>query len=322
MPLVKRSNFYRRPWFLLNAHMETIIPSIFFKIDNDPYSRERLEMDDGDFLDLDWIKSMHNRRLLIISHGLEGSSERYYVKRPAIYFSQSGWDVLAWNCRSCSGVMNRLPRFYHHGDTDDLARVVDQALSKNYDSVVLMGFSMGGSMSIKYLGERNPDPSVSGAITFSVPCDLKDSSDQLEKNGNAIYRKRFLSKLRVKMQTKAVSHPDHIDVEGIDDVRDFDTFHERFTAPLHGFDSVSDFFTQATCGPYLESLSRPVLVGNALNDPLLGPACYPFEAAKRSKQLFLETPRSGGHVGFTMKGTAYSWMELRAETFIDEIISR
>ena len=117
---------------------------------------------------------------MIITHGLEGDSARHYVIRTADYFSQRGWDIIAWNCRSCSGEMNRLPRLYHHGDTVDLGFVVDLSLGLGYDSIVLVGTSMGGSMSLKYLGEADRNRRIKGAITFSVPCNLKDSSDALK----------------------------------------------------------------------------------------------------------------------------------------------
>lgn len=140
---------------MVNRHMETIIPSMFFKVDDIIYDRERLELSDGDFLDLDWLTGKKKKEnLIVLSHGLEGSSDRYYIKRAARYFHERGWDILAWNCRSCSGEMNRLPRFYHHGDTEDLSKVIDHVLKSSYKKVILIGYSMGGSMSLKYLGEE------------------------------------------------------------------------------------------------------------------------------------------------------------------------
>lgn len=318
MPIVKRSSYTRRPFYMLNGHMETIIPSMFFKVQGKPYKRERLELGDGDFLDLDWLRE-GSTRLLILSHGLEGSSDRYYVRRTASYFHDLGWDILAWNCRSCSGEMNRLPRFYHHGDTDDLASVVDHALqTADYTNAVLMGYSMGGSMSIKYLGEsRERDDRIRGAVTFSVPVNLKDSAVQIERRENRIYEKRFLGKLKEKITMKAKMFPDQVSAQGLDQLSDFETFHERYTVPLHNFSDIDDFYDKATCDKYLDQISKPVLIANASNDPMLGDACYPQEMASHLSHIHLEIPRYGGHVGFSIHGSPYSWMEVRAEEFIN-----
>ena len=175
MPIIDHSN-YKRPFYLFNQHLETIIPSMFRKIKGVEYQRERIDLEDGDFLDLDWVKDGHGR-LVIISHGLEGSSNRHYVKGMAKLFNRNEWDVLAWNCRTCSGEMNRTARFYHHGATDDFKSVVDHAVSLNkYQTIVLIGISMGGSLTLKYLGENEVFPeALLCATVFSVPCNLKSS---------------------------------------------------------------------------------------------------------------------------------------------------
>lgn len=295
--------------------METVIPSMFYKIEGVDYTRERLELEDGDFLDLDWLGTDKDK-LIIITHGLEGNSERHYVMRPAKLFVENGWRALAWNCRSCSGEMNRLPRFYHHGDTEDLASVVDHAITKGFKTIVLMGLSMGGSMSLKYLGESRDRPeAIKGAVTFSVPCNLKDSAIQLKVKGNGLYEKRFLNKLKKKIFLKAETH-EGLDIEGLESMTDFDEFHKKYTVPLHGFESLEDFFQQATCDRYLPNVKYPVLIGNAANDPLLGGGCYPIDIANQSEYVHLEMPKVGGHVGFTLKGEPYSWMDYRALEFV------
>lgn len=316
MPIINSTGYSNRPWFLFNKHLETVVPSMFFKINDINYRRERLELEDGDFLDLDWLGKVEDK-LIIITHGLEGNSERHYVQRPAKLFVENGWRALAWNCRSCSGEMNRLPRFYHHGDTDDLSMVVDHAVAKGFKTIVLMGLSMGGSMSLKYLGEPRKRPTeVKGAVTFSVPCNLKDSAVQLKVKGNGLYEKRFLNKLKKKILLKAEKH-EGVDSTGLDTMTDFDEFHKRYTVPLHGFKSLEDFFQQATCDQYLPEVKYPVLIGNAANDPLLGTDCYPVAIAKQSEYVHLQIPRVGGHVGFTIKGDAYSWMDYRALEFVN-----
>lgn len=143
MPIIDTQKSFTPPLLQWNGHIQTIIPSIKRTIEGS-YVRERIILSDGDFLDLDWKKTGSNR-LVIITHGLEGSSERHYVKAPAKLLSQNGFDVLAWNCRSCSGELNHTPTLYHHGDIKDISEVVQYGLSQGkYDSFDLVGFSMGG----------------------------------------------------------------------------------------------------------------------------------------------------------------------------------
>ncbi|MEJ0057753.1 MAG: alpha/beta fold hydrolase [Bacteroidota bacterium] len=232
MPLISDSK-YRPPLLLFNGHLETIVPSTFRKI-NAAYQRERLELSDGDFVDLDWMQSGSNK-LIIISHGLEGSSDRHYSKGMAKYFSSRGWDALAWNCRSCSGEMNRLPRFYHHGATEDLKEVIEHAIQQNkYDTIVLAGISMGGSLSLKYLGENSQrlPKEVKGGVAFSVPCHLGSSAKELDKPGKKFYLDRFLKKLGVKIKIKSEKFPELISYKGFEKIRSFEEFDNRYTAPL------------------------------------------------------------------------------------------
>ena len=294
-----------------------MIPSMFFKVKDVQPRRERLELPDGDFIDLDWHGDDPNR-LVIITHGLEGNSDRHYVQRPARLFVENDWSAIAWNCRSCSGEMNRLPRFYHHGDTPDLSAVIDHAVAKGFQTIVLMGLSMGGSMSLKYLGEARERPEqVKGAMTFSVPCSLKDSAVQIKAKGNRLYEKRFLEKLKKKIALKSEVH-DELDATGLEQIHDFDEFHERYTVPLHGFDSLEDFYVKATCDQFFPDMRYPVLIGNALNDPMLGPDCYPTKIARDSPYVHLEMPALGGHVSFTIPGEDYSWMDYRALEFAQQ----
>jgi uncharacterized protein len=319
VPLI--SSRYRAPYYLRNGHLATVLPSVFRKVGGVSYTPHRLELSDGDFLDLGLLLG-GNSRCLVISHGLEGSADRHYVMGMAQYFYARGWDVVAWNCRSCSGEMNRLPRFYHHGATEDLADVVDYVLQTDrYRQVALSGFSMGGSLSLKYLGERGGDVplEVVGSVVFSVPCHLKSSVEELAKRKNGFYRKRFLNKLRKKVEAKAAMFPGVISAEDFDAIRYFPEFDNRYTAPLHGFADADDFYASASALRYMPAIQRPVLLVNALNDPFLPPVCYPKELAKDHPHIYLETPRYGGHVGFSLTGIQDSWMEVRAMEFLEEI---
>ncbi len=320
MPIVK-SNYKGSPFYLINGHFETIIPSLFFRVHGVSYERERLELCDGDFLDLDWIKN-ENKRLMVLSHGLEGSSDRHYVLRPAKLFSQKGWDILAWNNRSCSGEMNRLPRFYHHGATEDISAVIDHGLAQGYEEVVLVGFSMGGGMQQKYLGEREVDGRIKGAISFSVPCNVLDSAIELGKKGNRFYERRFISKLRTKILKKAESIPLPIDVEELKSAKTFSEFDGAFTLKIHSeYKDSLDFYKKITSDQYLPNIKVPLLIVNAKNDPMLGDKCYPSSIAEKSKNIYLEVTETGGHVGYTLpRRKEYSYMEERIDWFSNEVI--
>ena len=312
---------YRHVPYLTNGHLETIVPSAFRKIKGVLYQRQRLELDDGDFLDLDWLvnKDKAIKKLVIISHGLEGSSERHYGRGMSKYFHNRGWDVLAWNCRSCSGELNRLPRFYHHGDTADLQRVIDEAFRKEYDHVALIGFSMGGSFSMKYLGERGAavDPRIKGGVGFSVPCSLGSSAAELDKPSRSFYRNRFLRKLGKKILAKSFIYPEKLSYEGYENIKTFKQFDDRYTASLHGFRDANDFYTKSSCDQYLKNIAIPALIVNAANDPFLTPGCYPRDIAKDHKYLDLEIPLRGGHVGFPLLNTEENYMERRAYEFFN-----
>ncbi len=319
MPIIK-SKYHRRPWYFFNGHFETIIPSLFYDVGGVPYERERLELADGDFLDLDWIKKGH-RRLIVLSHGLEGSADRHYIKRPAQYFSNKGWDILAWNNRSCSGEMNRLPRFYHHGATEDIAAVIDRGLKEEYEEIILMGYSMGAGMQQKYLGEREPDERIIGAVSFSVPCNVQNSADMLKIGAGRIYENRFISKLKEKILEKSRHIDIPVDLDVIKDVRNFQEFDEAFTLKIHTeYRDASDFYARITSDQFLPNIKVPLLIVNALNDPMLGDPCYPTELAEKSSNIFLEMPKRGGHVGFTIPKNQWSYMEYAAEAFIEEVI--
>ena len=315
MPLLTASAYHPAAW-LANGHLQTIAASVLRRVADVHYQRERLELPDGDFLDLDWswAGAAPGGRLGIISHGLEGDSNRPYVRGMARALNQAGFDALAWNYRGCGGETNRLLRAYHLGDTDDLAAVIAHAVdAKKYPEVFLTGFSAGGNVTLKYLGE-NParvPAAVRRAAVFSVPTDLKASSLHISRWQNRVYLRRFMHSLRQKMRAKAAHLPGQLDLSALDELRDFPQFDARYTAPLHGFASADDYYAQAASGQYLVGIRVPTLLVNALNDPFLPPSCYPREAARANPCFYLETPAAGGHVGFNDNGPAGSYYSER-----------
>jgi len=328
MPLVAQSH-YQPPFYLFNGHLQTIVPSLWRTVPDVRYEPERLELPDGDFLDLYWSRLPAMRptdTLVIASHGLEGDAHRPYIRGMVRALNRAGFDALAWNYRSCGGEMNRLLRSYHLGDTDDLHRVITHALaSGRYQRVYLTGFSAGGNVTLKYLGE-NPDrvpPQVQRAAVFSVPTDLRASSIHIARPQNRVYLRRFLKSLRQKIRAKAELMPDQVDVSGIDSLRDFPQFDNRYTAPMHGFASADAYYAHASSGQYLAGIRIPTLVVNAENDPFLPPSCFPRDVAAASQFVFLEIPPAGGHVGFpegSPDGEYYS--ERRAVEFLTAEVPR
>ena len=312
------------PLWLRNGHLQTMWPTLFRRLETGPDICERLTTPDDDFLDLDWYQRGH-KRLLIISHGLEGFSRRPYMLGMVEAALGAGWDALAWNFRSCSGEMNRQPRFYHSGATVDLDTVVRRALSDGaeYDSIALAGFSMGGNITLVYLGQqgRELDSRIVGATVFSVPCDLAGSADQLALPANRIYMRRFMNELRSKMKDKHRLYPDLIDLEGIESMRNFHQFDNRYTAPLHGFKDAEDYWYQCSSRRFIGEIQVPALIVNAQDDPFLSPASYPEKEVAGNPRVKLETPRHGGHVGFVSRdGNGLYWSERRAMAFLNSVV--
>lgn len=318
MPILSPPS-YQPPLLQFNGHLQSIYPSIFRKVPFVYARRERLDLPDGDFVDLDWsVAKKASNKLVIVTHGLEGDSTRHYVTGMAKIFSENGYDALGWNCRSCSGEMNRLVRFYHHGDANDLRYVIDFAINQyGYEEIVLVGFSMGGSLTFRAIAEY-PEwvpTQVKSAIGFSVPCSLKGSVDALSTKGNNIYLKRFLRKLGEKIKLKAQLFPGQIDATDYDQIKTFIEFDNRYTAPLHGYDNALDFYEKASVGPLLHQIKIPSLIVQAVNDPFLLPNCMPIETAEQHPTLFLEMTEKGGHCGFMVKGQLHTWAEKRALSF-------
>ena len=320
MPVIP-SKIKRSPIWLINGHFQSVYPSLYRKVNGVTYERERLTLKDRDFVDLDW-QDQGNDQLLIISHGLEGNSNRQYIKGAAKLFAQNGWDILAWNCRSCSGEMNRAFRLYHHGDIDDITEVIAHAQQrKDYRQISLMGHSMGGSITLKYLGTKgsNLDKNIKSATVFSIPFDLEAGANILNKRSNRLYYDKFLSKLRPKIETKAKAYPGRLDVSNFDRIEVWRDFDEFFSAPMNGYRNADDFYEQSSAIHYIDGINIPTLACNAKNDPILPEECYPTEACSNHPRLYLEIPKTGGHCGFLQPGDEFAYSERRALEFVNEI---
>jgi predicted alpha/beta-fold hydrolase len=314
MPIV--ASRFQPPAFLSNGHIQTILPALLPRRLSIAFQHERFELDDGDFLDLDWARTGRDK-LAILSHGLEGCSDDGYNRGMATALQAAGWDALAWNFRGCGKEMNRLPRLYHSGETGDLGAVIRLAATK-YSRIALIGFSLGGNMTLKYLGEASPHPAVIGAVAISVPIDLAASALALDQRwSNRIYLQRFIKSLIAKVETKALRFPDQVDVTGSRTIRTFREFDDRYTAPIHGFLDAADYWKKSSARQFLDRITIPTLLLNARNDPFLAPECFPFEEAEQNPYLFFEAPESGGHMGFIdLAHGGDPWSEHRVVEFL------
>lgn len=318
MPVVTISE-YEAPIAFSNAHMQTIYPSLARRVRGLAYRRERILTPDDDFLDIDWAET-GSEKAVIISHGLEGSSHRSYVKGMVRHLNNCGYDTAAWNFRGCSGEINRKPQFYHSGATYDLHTVAEHvALTGRYEQIYFVGFSMGGNITLKYLADyhdRMPRQIIS-AVALSVPCDLPTSAVRLGSVAGGLYMYRFMRMLKEKVRRKHAVMPDKISVKGLDGIKDFEEFDNRYTAPLHGFKDAVDYWEKASSKPVLKHIKRPALLVNAKDDPFLTPGCFPVEEAWNNPYLTLEMPEKGGHVGFIqLNGDGAYWSERRASEFL------
>ncbi len=320
MPIIQQSS-YRAPFLFLNGHIQTVYPSLTRKIGGGFYTRERINTPDDDFLDIDWATTGSDK-IAVLSHGLEGNSHRPYVVGMAKILNNSGWDALAWNYRGCSGETNRQLRIYHNGSIDDLDCVVQHVLKAGaYRTVALIGFSLGGNLTLLYLGKNRTaiDSRIGRAVVFSVPCNLAAVAKELAKRRNRVYMAQFLASLHKKIRAKMAVMPDKINDDHYDRIRNFKDFDDRYTAPIHGFENAEDYWHQCSSGRFISKIGIPTLLVNALDDPFLADGCYPIREAKGSKYVHLEMPPCGGHVGFVQfrRDKTY-WSERRAIQFLEQ----
>lgn len=312
---------YQAPLFFHNGHRQSIYPTIFRKVSGVHYRRERITTPDDDFLDLDWMSGKSDK-LTIISHGLEGNSSRAYVKGMVKAVTDAGFDALAWNFRGCGGTINRQPQLYHSGSYKDLETVIEHVLQHcGYREINLVGFSMGGNISLIYLGRKGIalDQRIKKCIVFSVPCDLKAGSEQIGKPANQIYMKRFLRLLHEKIKAKKAAFPDLFDDQDYAKIKNFYDFDNRYTAPMHGFVDADDYWRQCSSKQFIKDIQVPTLLVSALDDPFLAKSCYPFSESATNPHTALETPKHGGHVGFvTFNRNKLYWSEERTVMFLKE----
>ena len=307
---------YRPPLLHRLRHVNTMYPYLRRPSVELPYNRKRHHTADNDFIDIDWLQS-GSSQLVILCHGLEGSSRSQYMNHTAALLYSKGYDVLAMNYRSCSGELNIQPTMYHSGFTNDLHELVT-AYGPQYDSVYLVGYSLGGNMVLKYTtdGRLPLAGNIKAVIATSAPIHLASSSREITRWYNYLYEINFLKTLRKKMYAKHRQHPEVIKIEDVEKVNSLITFDEYFTGPLHGFTGAEDYYSQCSSLQFLHQVSVPTLLIQAQDDPFLSPQCYPYDLAQASDKLYFKAPKFGGHLGFTTFGQSNYWNEVEILKFI------
>ena len=289
---------------LRHPDAQTIFANLWRPRPGPPVNRVRWELDDGDFLDLDRAAGPGpDAPVAVLCHGLEGSSTAPYVRGLARALVARGLAVVALNFRTCSGVPNRLPRSYHSGETTDLGEVVRRlVVERPSRAVVVAGFSLGGNVVTKWLGEHGEGlaPQVRGGAAISVPFDLGACQRRVDGPGRImwIYRERFMRRLRRKAALKARQFPGLLDAAALARATTFAEYDELVTAPTHGFASRDDYYQRCSAGRFLAGIRRPYLAVSAADDPLVPAESLPVAAAEANPAVRLLVTPHGGHTGF------------------------
>ncbi len=319
MPIIESQ--YKPPYFFRNGFISTVYSGLVRRVNGLTQERERIKVSDGDFLDLDWSFSENKtNKLIIILHGLEGNGQRPYTTATAKLFNENNTDALCVNFRSCSGEDNTHYRSYHSGDTGDLQDVIKHVLkTRDYSDIYIKGFSLGGNVVLKYLGETpNIPEEVKAGIAVSVPCYLYGSCLELHKLNNKLYHDRFKKHLTDKLKIKQKRFPDLISTKDIKSIKTLKDFDNLYTSKAHGFKDALEYYEKSSSLQFLPNITIPTLIINALNDSFLSPECFPVKEAKENEFIFLEMPKYGGHVGFHDRKNSY-YNEYRALEFVAEL---
>lgn len=294
---------YVAPPWLPGGHAQTIYPYLLAR----PvigYRRERWELDDGDFIDIDWLDNTSSAPLVVLFHGLEGSSGSHYVVSTMTLLRELGWRGAVVHFRGCSGSPNRLPRAYHAGDSTEIDLVLRRINAKNQRSgckapIYAVGVSLGGNALLKWLGEQGSQACqiLNGVVAVSVPVDLAAAGKALASGFNLLYTRHFLDTLKRKALEKIDCFPGLLDPAAVAACSTLYEFDNLVTAPLHGFRNTEDYWDRSSSKPWLKHIEVPTLIINAINDPFMPAHALPRPTAV-SSMVVLEFPDQGGHVGF------------------------
>ena len=316
---------FRAAWWLPGPHAQTLWASVCRFTPQPLYHRQRLELSDGDFLDIDWSQPVpaDDSALVLILHGLEGSSRSGYVRGLVATLQHCNVQCVVLNFRGCSGEPNRLQRTYHSGETGDLDQVV-RWLHHHYPgrAIAVVGYSLGGNVLLKWLGERGRAAPVAAAAAICVPMQLNVCADRMERGFSRVYLWQLVRGLRTKIKRKFALRPGSVDLARVARCRGFWSFDECVTAPLHGFTSAADYYQRSSARPYIRHIARPTLLVHAADDPFMTCAVLP-RPHELSASVTLQVSERGGHVGFIEGRGVFGllpnyWLESRISAFIIE----
>ncbi|MAA74824.1 MAG: hydrolase [Salinisphaeraceae bacterium] len=316
--MIVRSPFRPAPW-LRNAHLQTVFASEARRMPALDLDLEILELPDGDFLELAWGPPADGP-LIILLHGVIGSTESKYARGMMQAMTRRGWQSLLMLFRGAGGRPNRLPRGYHSGETDDFRHVLGELRRRFPErSLNAAGYSMGGNVLLKYLGESGHDTPLDAAAAVSVPFDLDLCATAIGQGLSRHYQRYIIEAMRAAAREKFSRQSPPFPLPPLEQLQDFYAFDDALTAPLHGFRDARDYYRQASCGPFLADIRRPTLVVHAEDDPFMTPAVVPREA-DLAPEVRLELSRHGGHVGFVAAdrfGRPRYWLEERLPAFFE-----
>ena len=316
---------YVAPSWLPGGNAQTIYPFLLRSLVIPTYQRERLELDDGDFIDIDWLDNSTDRPLVVMFHGLEGDSSSHYARSIMGLFQELGWRGAVVHFRGCSGTPNRLPRAYHAGDSEEIDRILLKIIDKNQSlnsntQLYVIGISLGGNALLKWLGEQGKKAChlIDGVATVSVPLDLAAAGKALDSGFNQIYTQHFLGTLKKKVLKKLDNFPGLFDAVAVAECTTLYQFDNLVTAPLHGFSNTDEYWTLSSSKPWLKHIQVPTLVINARNDPFMPSSFLPVQTDV-SCSVLLEFPAEGGHVGFLSSPFPgnLTWLPQRIVRFFD-----
>ena len=304
---------------LASPHAQTIYASLVRPTHAPPLKRERWELPDGDFVDLDSFDGVPGAPHVVTLHGLEGSSRSGYVTAILRGAAERGWGATAINFRSCGGEPNRLLRSYHSGDIGDTLSVMKHLRQRLTGPLYAVGFSLGGNVLLRLLEETGDATPVDAAAAVSTPFDLDACASTLDGPGLylLLYRARFLRTLKRKAREKLRRFPGAFDGQAMERANTIRGFDDAVTAPLHGFRDATHYYAEASSGPRLHSIRRPTLLLSAKDDPMIPPSTHPRDVEANPLLRFIVTER-GGHVGF-VAGSPFSpsyWGEAQMLAFL------
>jgi len=329
--MITQSSF--KPSLLLqNRHLQTILPFFVKAKNNIPYQKQRLELPDGDFVDVFWCDNQSTTKdtsatdskpIAIVLHGMGGCFQSHYIPGMVRALLKQGYRVAFLHARGCSGEINRLPTTFHAADTSELNHLVGTIKQKYANTpLAAVGFSLGASVLLKWLAETSNSKLLSAAVALSVPFDLFATADSLNQGFSRTYQSYLLKRLKSLAIEKSRIHPAPLNIQQIRAIKSLKEYDNLMTAPINGFGNVDNYYSTASCNQYLNAIQTPTLILNAVDDPFIPPHSIPDNSAL-SQNITLELSRHGGHVGFLVKFSAprNRYFNLRTIQFLQDYLA-